>query len=60
MPRCNCDSGELVWTYDDGELTDRGQLPVTKLNFGNFYEVWFLVILENRLTQHYANLNGET
>ena len=39
--RCNCDDdgGELLWTYDDGELTDRSQLPVIKLNFGNFYQV---------------------
>jgi hypothetical protein len=29
----------MLWTFDDGELTDRSQLPVTKLNFGNFYEV---------------------
>ncbi len=36
--RCNCDAGESIWTYDDGQLTDRAQLPVTKLNFGNFYE----------------------
>ena len=33
--KCNCDAGEEVWTYDDGQLTDRHQLPVTKLNFGN-------------------------
>ncbi len=37
--RCNCDGGEMMWTFDDGELTDRSQLPVIKLNFGNFYEV---------------------
>ena len=33
--KCNCDAGEEAWTYDDGQLTDRNQLPVTKLNFGN-------------------------
>ena len=38
-PRCNCDPGSEVWTFDDGQLTDRAQLPVTKLNFGNFYQV---------------------
>ena len=32
---CNCDAGEEAWTYDDGQLTDRSQLPVTKLNFGH-------------------------
>jgi len=36
--RCNCDPGSEVWTFDDGQLTDRAQLPVTKLNFGNFYQ----------------------
>ena len=36
--RCNCDAGESIWSYDDGQLTDKDQLPVTKLNFGNFYE----------------------
>jgi hypothetical protein len=29
----------MMWAFDDGELTDRSQLPVIKLNFGNFYEV---------------------
>ena len=33
--KCNCDAAEEAWTYDDGQLTDRHQLPVTKLNFGN-------------------------
>jgi len=32
---CNCDAGEAAWSYDDGQLTDRSQLPVTKLNFGH-------------------------
>jgi len=32
---CNCDAGESAWSYDDGQLTDRNQLPVTKLNFGH-------------------------
>ena len=51
---CNCDAGASAWTYDDGQLTDRGwvppgatrvlpalppsQLPVTKLNFGHLGE----------------------
>lgn len=48
---CNCDAGATAWTYDDGQLTERGwvpttvapphppsQLPVTKLNFGHLGE----------------------
>ena len=34
--RCNCDAGLTTWTYDDGHLTNKDQLPVTRLNFGNF------------------------
>ena len=33
--RCNCDAADPAWSYDDGQLTDRASLPVTKLNFGN-------------------------
>ena len=33
--KCNCDAGSELWSSDDGQLTDRRHLPVTKLNFGN-------------------------
>ena len=32
---CNCDSNDYVWRYDDGYLTDKEMLPVTKLHFGD-------------------------
>jgi len=44
--RCNCDAGESIWSFDDGQLTDKSQLPVTKLNFGNFYK-------ENQMAKFY-------
>ena len=36
--RCNCDAGEESWRLDEGTLTDRRHLPVTKLNFGHLEE----------------------
>ena len=36
--RCNCDAGEEIWRLDEGTLTDRRHLPVTKLNFGHLEE----------------------
>ena len=36
--KCNCDAGEEMWRLDEGTLTDRRHLPVTKLNFGNLEE----------------------
>merc|ERR1712002_943226 len=32
---CNCDSNDLVWRSDEGYITDRTVLPVTKLKFGD-------------------------
>ena len=32
---CNCDKNDLTWRYDEGYLTDRNTLPVTKLYFGD-------------------------
>ena len=32
---CNCDMNDLTWRYDEGYLTDRNTLPVTKLFFGD-------------------------
>ena len=26
---CNCDAAATAWTYDDGQLTDRGWVPTT-------------------------------
>ena len=32
---CNCDKNDRIWRYDEGYLTDRNTLPVTKLYFGD-------------------------
>jgi len=32
---CNCDSNDLVWRSDEGYITDRTVLPVTKLKFAD-------------------------
>ena len=32
---CNCDNNGLVWTSDEGYITDRKVLPVIKLKFGD-------------------------
>jgi len=32
---CNCDKNDLVWREDSGLLTDRSQLPVKQLRFGD-------------------------
>ena len=32
--KCNCDAAAEAWNYDDGQLTDRDHLPVTKINIG--------------------------
>ncbi|XP_077981071.1 scavenger receptor cysteine-rich domain-containing protein DMBT1-like [Glandiceps talaboti] len=32
---CNCDNNDNVWRYDDGTITDKDYLPVTKLAFGD-------------------------
>ena len=33
--RCNCDTdNQTMWLQDEGHLTNKGLLPVTKLNFG--------------------------
>ena len=32
---CNCNSNDNVWRFDEGYLTDRNVLPVSKLYFGD-------------------------
>jgi len=32
---CNCDNNGAVWTSDEGYITDKEVLPVTKLKFGD-------------------------
>ena len=32
---CNCHSNDNVWRFDEGYLTDRNVLPVSKLYFGD-------------------------
>ena len=32
---CNCDANDYVWRFDEGYLTDKETLPVTKLYFGD-------------------------
>ena len=32
---CNCNTNDNVWRYDEGYLTDRVTLPVSKLHFGD-------------------------
>ena len=32
---CNCDNNGPVWTSDEGYITDKDVLPVTKLKFGD-------------------------
>ena len=32
---CNCSSNDQVWRYDEGYLTDRDVLPVSKLHFSD-------------------------
>ena len=32
---CNCDKNDLVWREDSGLLTDKSQLPVKQLRFGD-------------------------
>ncbi|KAK2560792.1 Contactin-associated protein 1 [Acropora cervicornis] len=32
---CNCDKNDLVWCEDSGLLTDKSQLPVKQLRFGD-------------------------
>ncbi|KAI8498215.1 hypothetical protein Bbelb_241590 [Branchiostoma belcheri] len=33
--RCNCDSNDFTWREDSGYLTDKNDLPVTQLRFGD-------------------------
>ena len=33
--RCNCDKNDAVWREDSGLLTDKTQLPVKQLRFGD-------------------------
>ena len=35
---CNCDKNDLVWREDSGLLTDKSQLPVKQLRFGDTSE----------------------
>ncbi|XP_070550924.1 uncharacterized protein [Ptychodera flava] len=32
---CSCDNNDNVWRYDEGTITDKDYLPVTKLGFGD-------------------------
>ena len=32
---CNCDKNDHVWREDSGLLTDKSQLPVKQLRFGD-------------------------
>ncbi|XP_077992102.1 uncharacterized protein LOC144446224 [Glandiceps talaboti] len=32
---CNCDNNDGTWRYDDGTITDKDYLPVSKLGFGD-------------------------
>ena len=33
--KCNCDKNDAVWREDSGLLTDKTQLPVKQLRFGD-------------------------
>ena len=36
--KCNCDSNDEKWRYDEGYLTDKSILPVSRLQFGDTEE----------------------
>ncbi|XP_066272301.1 neurexin-4-like [Branchiostoma lanceolatum] len=39
-PRCNCDVNDKRWRADEGYLTDKATLPVSRLNFGDTGHEW--------------------
>ena len=38
--KCNCDKNDDTWRVDEGDLTDKENLPIAEVRFGDVGQVW--------------------